>query len=174
MEFPRCSVCTFRVCFFGEFPAEAVWTKHFVVSRMPERIYPSHTHACGSRSSQELCCPLRTQKNHLISQYVSQNTARRTGHLHIVLFLASTDNTHFTTADWNQEHSLCHFAERETGWSLALTSSRPVDWTCDADRCSRTAQPVSRGCFGPCTWMTASVSSTPNSSTSTVGKSTFV
>ena len=34
----------------------------------------------------------------------------------IILFLASTDNTHFTTADWNQEYPLHHFAGRNAVW----------------------------------------------------------
>ena len=62
-------------------------------------------------------------KSHPISQHVSLNTSRRTWPLLIVLFLASPDDIHFTSDDWNQEYPLCHFAGRKTVWSSDWTIS---------------------------------------------------
>ena len=38
----------------------------------------------------------------------------------IVLVLASTDDTHFTTSDWNQEYPLCHFGWKEDSVAVWL------------------------------------------------------
>ena len=87
----------------------------------------------------------------------SHLTAWRTGHFLIVSFLASTDDTHFTTADWNQEYSCATSLEgRQSAWlnhfltqvmsprlvsTPAVSTRRSITLRAEAASTSRTTSP---------------------------------
>ena len=98
---------------------------HFSQSfRVAHWAHLTFTRACvGLKMFTGVALSLCALKSHPISQHASQNTSRRSWHFLIVWFLATTDHTHFTTADWNQEYLLCHFAGRKPVWLSGWTIS---------------------------------------------------